>query len=211
MPARRAYPLLATAAGGAAETASVLALVKTGAVRVLDAACRRWFEASRTRIPRVLTGAGTAAGKWFVQLPASLGLGAWLWRRRGLAVAAPVPAAAVLATVLQKALKAAIGRERPPRAKRVKHEREGSFPSGHAASTAAIGGTACYVLSRERLAPVVPLATAATLLVALAGGAKLAEEDHWLSDVLGGLGLGVAVAAGCCALYEASRGRAREA
>jgi membrane-associated phospholipid phosphatase len=62
--------------------------------------------------------------------------------------------------------------------------------------------TTAYVLMREGLAA--PAATvAAAIAISLANPAlKLAVRKHWPTDVLGGLTAGVAVAAGCCAVYE---------
>jgi hypothetical protein len=62
--------------------------------------------------------------------------------------------------------------------------------------------TTAYVLMREGLAA--PAATVpAAIAFSLANPAlKLAVRKHWATDVLGGLTAGVAVAAGCCAVYE---------
>jgi len=79
------------------------------------------------------------------------------------------------------------------------------FPSGHALMATSVGSTAAYVLSRESIAEPRAAAAAAAAFAIANPGLKLAVEKHWLSDAAGGLAAGLAIAAGCCAVYEAMR------
>ena len=128
------------------------------------------------------------AGGWPFLLPAMLILFAvsadvrrhwWLW-----ALVLPLGAAA------EGALKEVVGRTRP----------EGpalGFPSGHVTATAAFAVIVIYLAGRSRLpARARRLLTAvAVALIAGVGLARIVLRAHWPSDVLGGLALGVAVAA----------------
>lgn len=80
------------------------------------------------------------------------------------------------------------------------------FPSGHAFGPGAVSLAAAYVLAREGIArPGVAFPAAAAVPV-LTAGPRMLVQKHWVSDVLGGLLGGIAVAAACLAAYEATRG-----
>jgi membrane-associated phospholipid phosphatase len=79
------------------------------------------------------------------------------------------------------------------------------FPSGHAFGPGALSLSTAYVLTREGLAlPAIAYPVAMTIPL-LMSGARVLEEKHWASDVLGGYLGGIALAAGCLAGYEALR------
>jgi undecaprenyl-diphosphatase len=137
---------------------------------------------------------GDIAGKPPVSLALASAVGAIIARGSGVIAGLPVPLAAVLAFVAQKVGKRAFHRDRPPRALR-EGKTEPSYPSGHVTTTVAVGLTAAYVLSAEELVPASVSLPIALSLVGLAGGAKIYDERHWTSDVLGGVLAGVAVAA----------------
>ena len=77
-----------------------------------------------------------------------------------------------------------------------------SFPSGHAAGSAAIYATLFYLLARHGFLRVVTCALAFVCLVVVIAFSRLYLEVHYLSDVLSGLALGAAWATGCLFLYE---------
>lgn len=78
-----------------------------------------------------------------------------------------------------------------------------SFPSGHAAGSAAVYALVLYLLARHATVRWQLLAaTAYVALVATIGFSRLYLEVHYLSDVLAGLSLGAAWASGCLLLYE---------
>jgi undecaprenyl-diphosphatase len=131
---------------------------------------------------------------------------AWLaWRRRwwGAARVVVLPAAGEAFVILVKEL---ARRPRPPNPL----ETDFSFPSGHATDAAIFACLlAWYALGRGRRAPVVVflLLVASTWAVVVAAS-RLVLGVHYLTDVLAGLGGGVAVAgAGLAALGYAERSR----
>lgn len=80
-----------------------------------------------------------------------------------------------------------------------------SFPSGHATVSAAVCGTLMYVLWREGLVRgqiALALAIGVPLLV---GVSRIYLDVHWATDVLGGWGLGAAIAAAFAALHHGFR------
>lgn len=127
-------------------------------------------------------------GGWQFLLPATLVLLAvspagrrhwWLW-------ASVLP----LGALGEGALKTLVGRTRPEGAAM-------GFPSGHVTAAAAFAVMMIYLAMRARLGrpgrQVVLLAAVA--LIGLVSFARIALGAHWPSDVLGGLALGVGVAA----------------
>ena len=81
-------------------------------------------------------------------------------------------------------LKLAFARPRPDVA--VYAENSFSFPSGHAASSAAFCGVMTYILVRERWGPGLLAAMIGVTLAALIGLSRLFLGEHFLSDVLNG-------------------------
>jgi undecaprenyl-diphosphatase len=113
-----------------------------------------------------------------------------LWRRPGLF--ALVIAADLFADVAALALKVAIGRDRPP--VRYAHPKalvtvpkDGSFPSGHAATSFACATILALALPR-RWAPWL------FLLAAAIGFSRIYVGVHYALDVIGGAALGILVA-----------------
>ncbi len=126
-------------------------------------------------------------GDWRLLLPATIALVLvfprarrhwWLWL--GLMVIAPL---------LEGMAKILIGRPRPEALSM-------GFPSGHATAAAAFFGAVIYLAgslpSRPACRTVRLLALAAVALVAVA---RVILRAHWPSDVLGGIALGLGLAA----------------
>jgi hypothetical protein len=63
--------------------------------------------------------------------------------------------------------------------------------------------TTAYVLTQERLVRPRVAVPFAALLPIVNTTLKLGVRKHWASDALGGVAGGIAVAALCCAVYEA--------
>jgi membrane-associated phospholipid phosphatase len=148
--------------------------------------------------------AAAAVGGKKTTLVASALAAAVAARARGPALAAPFLVSYAAAFGLHGALKPALGRRRPWVA-RLMGKRTPSFPSGHAARVSAVAGLIGYAAVVEGLARprvVVPLGVAASLA---SGGGRLVNERHWATDIVGGWGLGVAVAALCALWYERLR------
>lgn len=108
---------------------------------------------------------------------------------------------------IETAVKALVDRGRPVFSHPVATAGGGSFPSGHTAGSAALYGILVLLLVR-RLVVIV----AATVFVLAVGASRVVLGVHYLSDVVGGLALGVAVAAGTLLLtdFVVARTRSKE-
>lgn len=141
-------------------------------------------------------------GKWYTLMPAAIVAGALVARRRehragGVAIAA----SGVVATVLANACDALLPQPPVPAGHR-NEPRKAVFPSGHTLISSAASLTACYVLSRERIVRTTPAVVVAGGFVVANTALKLGARKHWVSDAVGGLAAGVAIAAAVCAIYE---------
>lgn len=130
----------------------------------------------------------------------------WAWRRHGLRTRAQWAFVTLMvAWGLQLAAKGIVQRARPVVEDAVAHAPGYSFPSGHAANTAAAGvvlTTLVWPLLRRRGRVVVPaLVTVAVLGTALD---RVLLGVHYPSDVVAGIAFGVAVAGGSFAGYVGS-------
>ncbi len=106
--------------------------------------------------------------------------------RRRAAIFLAVVAAVYVADLCAYGLKLAIGRPRPDLRPLVGLPPDGSFPSGHTATSFA--GAAVLACFAPRLAPFL------YLLAAAIGFSRIYVGVHWPLDVLGGAVLGTAVA-----------------
>jgi membrane-associated phospholipid phosphatase len=141
---------------------------------------------------RVLTVGGVVA----------TALVSWMGLRRWNAVTLAVMAPATTLAV-EKLLKPLVARQAP--ASTVFH-----YPSGHVAVATALALSLVLILrptlARPRVKALVGLSAA--LLVSLMAGARLVETAHLLTDVVGGVSMGVAVTLGAALLLDRSvRGR----
>jgi membrane-associated phospholipid phosphatase len=128
----------------------------------------------------------------------------WFYRSRGRSKAGVMVAAPAAGGLLAGGMKLLYGRARPAGAALI-NERTFSFPSGHAATSAAVMVTLCYVLARERI-----LSWPAAILIGgivplVVGLTRLYLDVHWTTDVIGGWTVGLFVAAMSAALYERLR------
>jgi undecaprenyl-diphosphatase len=133
-----------------------------------------------------------AGDKWFL-VPGSLLLFVvfararrtwWVWA--GLMVTAPL---------LEGLLKEAIGRSRP------EHSSLG-FPSGHATAAAAFFGAVIYLA--DSLPPLVRVVVRvlAVVVILLVAVARVVLRAHWPSDALGGVALGLGLAAAAALIAD---------
>lgn len=134
-------------------------------------------------------------GSWQFLLPATLVL---IWfapadarRRWWLWVAVMV-----LAPIFEGIGKEIIGRPRPV-------GRAFGFPSGHVTAAAAYFSLLAYLMGQRLKDRAFVLWTAASVVVALVGIARIAQRAHWPADVLGGAALGVAFASAAAWWHEA--------
>jgi len=172
----------------------------------LDHAVRAWMYAHRAAPLDTLAAALTWLGSAAVMSAIALVAGAWLWRRCGRAAGAIVASPAV-AEALHQTAKLIAGRLRPPGGG---DKDTFAFPSGHAATSAAVFLTLAFVLGRERMVSRRLAGTIAVLGTLLVGVSRVYRDVHWATDVLGGWGVGLAVAAVAAGLYDWLRGERGE-
>ena len=131
-------------------------------------------------------------------------LAAWLLARGRHAAAAYVVVVRVGAAVLSPALKALVDRARPVWDEPVATALGASFPSGHALGSA-VFWTTCAVLAVPRVRRPRLLLAGAVLVAVLVSASRVLLGVHYLSDVTGGLLLGLGWAALCTAVFVLER------
>lgn len=151
----------------------------------------------------------TRIGSPSVVIPTTGAVAAWLWRRRSMPIAGAVVLAPAAATAIFLAVKRLYRRKRPAGGARL-HELTYSFPSGHAAASAAIFPTLAYVLWREGLISGEEALVLGTMAPLAIGTSRVYLDVHWATDVLGGWSVGALVAGMSAGVYERVRRETRE-
>jgi undecaprenyl-diphosphatase len=165
-------------------------LVAVGLLREFDRVVLDLVQSVRAAWLDVFASAVSTLGQAEVTAGLALGLAVARWRRR--LDTATVPLLLAVVTAVEVALKLTVPQSPPPPELSRSVELipfvhvpfAGAFPSGHVARAAFLAGIAA-----------VP-GWVALLLVALMMVTRVYLADHWPSDVLGGLLLGVLVAQG---------------
>lgn len=162
------------------------------------ALAHRGFTSGMTAISAV----GSPTGWWIALTPVCL----WLLYRRLPRLAAFLAVTALGSSLLNSLVKATVDRARPHLPDPVSAAHGTSFPSGHAQS-ATVG---CGILILIFL-PVVPrgrrrwLYLGAALVVVAIGFSRIALGVHYVSDVLGGIIIGIAWVLAMSAVFSAWR------
>lgn len=169
-----------------------------------DNTVRAWFLGHQNPLLHNIALAITWIGSPAVMVVLAIGAGAWFYTRGGRRMAGVVIAAPAGGALLSPIVKVLFGRARPAGAVLL-NEQTYSFPSGHAATSAAVVVTLCYVLARERM-----ISWRVAILVGggvplVVGLTRLYLDVHWTTDVVGGWAVGLFVAALSAALYERLR------
>lgn len=173
-----------------------------------DKPIRKWVLHHQTPILNGAFLAITRAASPAVIIPATLAGSAWLSRRRGLPIAGAVMMSPAVATAIFLAAKRIYRRKRPAGGKRL-HQLTYAFPSGHSTASAAIFGTASYVLWQESMIPRPAAIAVASIVPLVVGASRVYLDVHWTTDVLGGWSVGSLVAALSAGVYERVRDKTR--
>ncbi|MEV6836249.1 phosphatase PAP2 family protein [Streptomyces sp. NPDC051133] len=207
-PALRTAALVAVAVGVCCALLLILVVFRWHPLLALDGdiarTTHRWAVHDRelTHVFRVLTDwvwdpttmrlAGLAAAVWLVWRHA-----AW-WPAVWLAVTCAV------ASAVQQALKAGVGRPRPAWPDPVDSARYAAFPSGHALTATVVCGLLLWLLHRFGAGRVLwrTAVTAAVVSVVGVGVTRVWLGVHWPSDVLGGWLFGALLVASAVGVYE---------
>lgn len=117
-------------------------------------------------------------------------------RRRALVLTAGFAVASFVELVLKAALDhpGPSGSSRSVIAFGIEEVGRGSFPSGHMLRGTALALGTVYVVTGDRSRHAAALVAGVAVYVALLGWSRVYLNEHWTSDVIGGLLLGVAAA-----------------
>ncbi len=150
-----------------------------------------FFEGLRTPFADRIMVAVSQLSSSRVNVPVFVAVLGWLaWQRRWLA-AGHWMGAVIFGTLMASAMKALLHVERPPTL--YAEIADYAFPSGHATMSVVIYGFLAVMIARERAGPVRWLPyVAAGSWVAMVALSRLYLGAHWLTDVLGGITLGLA-------------------
>ena len=204
--------LVAAAMRAAALLAILIALtigvLTHGHVTGLDTAVTNWFVAHRSVALDMVAMGITDVGSPAATAAAGVICGVLLWwRMRSVIPACVVIGTVAAAALASTALKAIVGRPRPPLELQLIVETDHSFPSGHVTGTAALLGilAVCVGVGRSRTVQGW-LAVFVTTGVAVVALTRLYLGVHWLSDVIAGAVLaGVFVTLGAAVLGTLER------
>jgi membrane-associated phospholipid phosphatase len=160
-----------------------------------------------TEAMKVVSRIGSPMGWWIVLVPVF----GWLLYRRLPRLAAFLAVTALGSSLLNSLIKATVDRARPHLTESVATAHGTSFPSGHTQS-ATVG---CGILVLIFLPVVRPrrrkwLFLAAAIIVAIIGFSRIALGVHYVSDVVGGIIIGVAWLLAMTAAFSAWRREERK-
>jgi undecaprenyl-diphosphatase len=172
-----------------------------------DDAVRAWFLSHQNPVVYKVAYAVSWVGAPTMMIILAVLAGGWFYRRRGRSKAGVLVAAPAIGGLLAGGIKLLYGRARPAGAA-VFNEHSFSFPSGHAATSAAVMVTLCYVLAREQIISWPTAIVIGGSVPLLVGISRLYLDVHWTTDVVGGWAVGLVVAAMSAALYERLRSSA---
>ena len=206
---RKSLLALVLVAAGAVFAALAL-LAHPGSPSGLDTQVLAWVGGHRSAALTTFFTKYTGLGQWFVLAAAAVVAIAALTasaRRREAAFLFTVMVAELL---LNLALKSAFARSRPPSGEALVHAGGYAFPSGHAMASATFALALVVIAWPTRWR--VPAALLAAAFALLMGASRVYLGVHWLTDVLAGWAMAVAVVTGTelgLEIYEDARAERR--
>jgi hypothetical protein len=147
-------------------------------------------------------------GKWWTYVPAAVLTGVYVVASREEKDELPSRVLGTVAIVATAAIAAALGEAfddllpQPPAPPGRPSPNHPVFPSGHAFGTSSVALAAAYVLAREGCAHPLLGFPAAMVIPVVSSVARLVEEKHWISDILGGHLAAIALSALMLGAYE---------
>ncbi len=187
-------------------------VVMQDSLTLYDAAIGKWFLSHATEDSHEFFFAITQLGSLWAITAGSLLLGGWLiWHKRFAALKSLLTSVGG-GILLNMALKNIFLRPRPDFVNAFYHETGYSFPSGHSMMSVLFYGMTAFLLATQFKTWKwrVWLGTSAFTLALLIGVSRLALGVHFLTDVLGGWGAGVAWLMTCVIMYQLADSRTRK-
>ncbi len=169
-------------------------LARPGGGGGLDAQVHAWVGGHRSGALTTFFTGYTGLGQWLVLAAAALVAVAALAASARRREAAFLLIAMVAELLLNLALKSAFARARPPLAGALVHAGGYAFPSGHAMASATFALALAVIAWPTRWR--VPAALLAAAFALLMGASRIYLGVHWLTDVLAGWAMAVAVVSG---------------
>jgi membrane-associated phospholipid phosphatase len=173
----------------------------------IDNAASGWFVGHQSPLVHKIALALTWIGSPLAMVMIAIVAGTWFYGRHGRGKAGVVVAAPAVGGLISGVVKVLYGRARPAGGALL-NQQSYSFPSGHAATSAAVVVTLCYVLARERTISWPTAIVVGGGVPLLVGLSRLYLDVHWITDVVGGWAAGLFVAAMSAAVYERLRSSA---
>lgn len=201
---RRGLPATVATAVLVASTWTFLGITEDVASRTelahVDPGVHSWVLQHRTGALNLFFQLVTHLGSNLVLLPVlAVGVGTLAWRRRTWS---PVPVTALVyggAAVLHAVVALWVQRPRPPQADWLAPGSGWAYTSGHTTQAWAGWGILtllAFVYAGRRVRLIAVLASVA--VATLVSISRVYLGVHWLTDVLGGTAMSVAILAGCC-------------
>lgn len=121
-------------------------------------------------------------------------------RPRGRKGGRTIITGAVAGWLTVRLMRRLVWRPRPPDPPRKRNDTESTFPSGHTTGVTTLTTVATVVLRDERILTAGQAAACRLIIPLVFGLNRVYVQEHWLTDVLGGLALGSAVGEAVLAL-----------
>jgi len=192
--------------------AGIFALIARGVatkkIHAIDQSAREAAQSLRTHALDVAVKPVTILSVLPLVASATAALAFWLRHERRAAAALATAVTPLVAAAAGQSFTTFLAQRNPPDRSDTPNGEvtEPSFPSGHTTGVTAEALSIAYILSREELLSPAVLAglLAWPLLVSTA---RLYRDRHWLSDILGGLAAGTAVAGATSLLYDVRKAK----